>query len=494
MTFLSYVDTYIKEGTVQEDLADLLSTAGWVISKTFYKVAFNGSLLWTVPSQNDFTTNIVAAKHVILSNPNLPKTNLGVAIIGSMNPLWSKVTSKPTGGLNAAGDFNAFATWVKTEVEKVEPLPTDTNRMTKFFSPAALYFYIIENIPSVAEDSWTALPAGDDLERTALDVEVWEGGYKKTSEIPSYKVVYFDPELGAMQSPVSKCILRFNKSPLEDLYNETYDVFQNNTNWWFDSDISVKGFIDTNAAFFVMHADTVPAWEDNVVPSIPFYLGKVEPFQKEDGTYYDYESIAFFAGSCPESTVITKIPEKDYDDYLKSAYQTTIFPLLKDYPRHPSNGVDTVTIQRAKQGARYQAYFLSWNTAPNAMPPDRQNKHITDFTGDGFDRDYPRAWNNFESEEFKYQFNPSRYSDKIHTSKIYVAHPEEGLVGSLYHAIGLSPIGIMSGKIRVLIDPCAANKYEYYRYYIVDGVSPLTKRPGTVYRPIGLGLRDDTIV
>lgn len=497
MSALAFIDTKVKEGSFQEDFADILSAGGWSIAKTFYKIAYPDYVIDPEYLSANFQPyNIIpinVAKHVILenSNPAFSKTFLGVAMRGVLSPRWDSLSANKPVNAVSPEQSAGFTEWVKGQVEALED---EDDSATKFFTSSELYFYIVEKIPSVAGESWNTIPfTSGALEQGCLDVEVWKAYYKQVVGVggSSYKFTIVEPELVLVQSPITKCTTRYASPPLESLYNVTFDVVETRTNWWADSDISVIGYIDNDAAFFVLQADVVPAWEDNVVPSIPFYLGRIRPFENDEGELLDYDAVAFFAGTAP-SGAISEIPMFDFTNYDKSKYQKTLMPILKDYPRHPSNGVDTVTVHRARRGARYQAYFLSWNSSLDDILPSRSERHNTDFTSDTFDRQYPRAWQHPESDEYLYCFNPSRYSDKIHTSRIYVMHPEEGLVGHLYHAIGMASIGITSGKVRVIVDPCSVDRYEYYKYMVVDGVSPLTKRPGTVYRPIGLGILDDT--
>lgn len=495
---MGYIDKYIDEGNIQIGLAAALASASanWSVAKTFYKAAFDKQAI--APERGleaDASVKICVARHVILANSSLPNSYLGIATVGDMSPLLGTLTKDsvlPKNSLDAA-DNVPFADWIKGEIAKLEPEGGSVN--TKFFSSSVLYFYMLEKLPTAADNSYNVFPfESSKLEQACLDIECWKAYFEPyTSTTSNYRFVIREPDMGVLQSPISKCATRFSKEPIEDSYDETYDVFHNYTNWWFDSKVSVKGYIDDKALFVILQADTTPAWEDNIVPSIPLYFGLLEPFKDESGISLDYKAVAFFAGTAPDSS-LTEIPAFDFDNYDKKSYQSILTPILKQYPRHPSNGVDTVMVQRARKGARYQANFLSWNTTSDDIAPDRSDRHSTDFTGSEIDRDYPRAWMHSGSDEYMYWFNPSRYSGKIHTSKIYVMHPEEGLIGSLYHAIGMSSVGIAGGKIRVLVDPCGTTKYQYYRFSVVDGISPLTKRPGTVYRPIGLGILDDTSI
>ncbi len=498
-----YVDTgnlsdaeKVIEGKFQERFLALLQSQSsnvWSLAKKFYKVAYSKSYIdpGHNPQQSD-EIPVKVAQHYILKNSNISNTYLGIALIGEMSILWGSLSEeeRPVNSLNLA-ENQSFISVIQ---EKIDELETDTSssdlKMTKFFNPASVYFYVTDRLPSIIEGGWGLLPWGttpgslgyiEGLERACLDVEVWNAYYS------AGKFVIREPELNVMQSPITKCILRYSKQPIEDLYSEEYDVVQNDTNWWYDSEVHIKGCIDDYGFFLIVQADNVPAWEDNIVPCIPLYFGRVDVVEDNDSC------VAFFGGTMPDVT-LNQVAAFDFDDPDRDEFQKYILPILKTYPRHPSNGLDTVMVKRCKYGARYQSYYLAWGATPNIMPPDRENKHVTEFT-DSIVRDYPRAWNQHKADEYAYWFNPSQYSKKIHTSKIYIVHPEEGVRGNLRWSVGLSPIGVSNGnKIRVMIDPCGTEQrpvYEYYRYNLIDGVSPLTKRPGTPYRPIGLGIRED---
>ncbi|TPG81301.1 hypothetical protein EEL32_20610 [Brevibacillus laterosporus] len=172
----------------------------------------------------------------------------------------------------------------------------------------------------------------------------------------------------------------------------------------------------------------------------------------------------------------------DYNDYEDSNQQEIILPILKDYPHFPSNGIDSIMVKRTKFGARYQAHYLMWNIPPNTMPPARIGNN------GGM---HPRAWRDAENPSYKYQFSPSRYSDKAHTSRALIVHPEDGKYGTLRNVILVSPLTIMNGdELKEADKKCedGVNTYKTYSYYLVEGISPLTKRASTAYAPAGLGI------
>lgn len=60
-------------------------------------------------------------------------------------------------------------------------------------------------------------------------------------------------------------------------------------------------------------------------------------------------------------------------------------------------------------------------------------------------RKYPRAWNYLRFGYYQYGFHPSRYSDKIHTSRATVMHPEDGIIGHIPNIVLLPAINVMDG-------------------------------------------------
>lgn len=501
----SFVDVSIKEGRFQQELADLIKSKSteWKIGRVFYRIVYpatSGTIIGVVP--------VAIARHYIMESTALPGIKFGMATVGKLS-LANGIGDCPTesqpkrSGTNEGAtptDEKPFIDWVKSKVAALEPT-ADSNKATRFFDSSTVYFYMCEQYPAAVPEAsgteataqWTMMYSsyGDETKFT-LDIENWF--YK----IENNAVTLLKPELQVMQSPISRAVLHYDGEPVADYYNETYKVEQAGTNWWFDSLVSVKGSIDKQGFLLTLASDAAPAWEDNIVPIIPLHFGLVEPFKDDAGNYMNYKAVAMFTGSCPcylnptspfTITPVTGVSAVDFDDPKVKA--PTILPVLKTYPRHASNGVDTVMVWRGTKGARYQEHFLSWSTAPNKMPPDRSDTHDTAFSGE-VARDYPRAWNQPLTEEYSYRFNPSRYSNKVHTSKVYLVHPEEGVVGALRNAIGMSPIGVSGGKVKVLKDPCnvAGGSYENFRYMVVEGQSPLTKRPGTPYRPCGLGISE----
>ncbi len=479
----------------------------------------------------------------------------------------------------------------------------------KLYERHTLYFYQLEKwIGNGKMHTGWQTTDEDVLRRLAVDAEVQTSMWDlQDSSALKFTVTDKFPQM--YQSPITVARTRIPQLEVMDkvaLMNVKY------TNWWEDSKVRVKGFVDGRSTMLIIEADTAPIWQDNAVPSIPLYMGdfnikeEAEEVVKRDiifdflrkttrsstvisskpmtneGSYvrvwlmgdangdFPNESIkltiageeigdfntsydtpptnnrgdAQFMGefdltgvegktsitiqaesgdgvggagdytpvgarmflelSVDTASTTDKAPSAifsgtaltrdrataeaalaasgrfDYDDVdLK---QPLLLPMLKEYQGSPSNGIDSVMVNRNKYGARYQAHYLSWALAPNDMPPLRE---------DSKGHKHPRAWNNYLTDVYKFKFNTSRYSEKTHSSRATLIHPEDGKFGTLRNVILVSPLTIMNGdELEVVKDHCAPDedKFSIYSYMLVEGISPLTKRPATAFRPAGLGI------
>ncbi|OBZ11857.1 hypothetical protein A8L34_16155 [Bacillus sp. FJAT-27264] len=464
----------VTEADIQPRLGDLLATAGWKVVANFKKVTFDASIMRSTYIGNDQSNiSIYVAEHFIYANKE--NKMFGVAILGNWEQNLGQLRSSgksPDGG-NAnpnKATLAVFSQWA-------------TNEFRKYRSPQTLYIYMVEQLSGLKpanEDiclPWNNTSASE-LKRAVLDIEVEASAWVGSGTSSVFTVV--KAEGGRMQSPIIQAGLRTNL--LEKYYDENIHYAVQNTNWWHDSEISIKGHLTDTSLFFIMQCDNVPAPEGNLVPIIPFYFGKLDAVEEGDNAY------AMFAGSVPIvgtgslDSQLKAIAEYDFDN--TATRQQNIMPLMKTYPKYPANGLDNIMVSRGKLGARYQAYYLSWNAPANDITPTRSSV-------DG-KKDYPRAWNNAENPLYKYSFNPSRYSQKVHTSKLYVIHPEEGVRGALKDTIALSALSFNANKLRVKKEHCP-DEFDVFRYFLVEGVSPLTKKPGTQYRPAGIGLYYNTV-
>ncbi|KJD47064.1 hypothetical protein [Paenibacillus terrae] len=462
---MSFIDTTaaaftpkVTEADLQPRLGELLATAGWKVAANYKRVIFDANI--THPSdavRNYQNFRITVAEHFIYSNKD--NQSFGIAIAGTWYPRLVDYVKRPD-----KDSYKQFGEWA-------------TNEFRKYRLSHTLYVYMLEDLKGLKPDGADVVLAWNDNSeagqlRAALDIEVEESAWKTTVSGPMFTVT--KAEGARMQSPIMQAGLRYKL--MESYYNNSFNYPVQNTNWWSDSEISVKGTLSDTNFFFTIQCDNVPAPENNLVPIIPLYFGKLDPVEEGDNVY------ALFAGTVPIRDTVNGVATYDFDD--TTTRQPHIMPLLKSYPNFPANGMDNIMVNRAKLGARYQAHYLSWNSPPNLMPPARTS-------ADG-KKDYPRAWNNAENPLYKYTFNPSRYSGKVHTSKVYVIHPEEGVRGTLKDTISLAAFSFNANKLRVKRANCP-DEFDVYRYFLIEGISPLTKKPGTQFRSAGIGLYVNTV-
>ncbi|OBR67750.1 hypothetical protein A7K91_08425 [Paenibacillus oryzae] len=449
----------VNEADLQGRLGQLLATQNWTVAANVKKVVYDAR--WTKPSAVNVNTSVVrntVAEHFIYKNAE--GKMFGVAIAGTweMTIGAMRAINKDPKVITA----QEFADWA-------------TNEFRSYRAPHTLYMYMIEQTSGLVENNpdivlmWEGSEADAQL-RAALDIEVEKAEWKTDAQTTGVYTVTL-AHLDRMQSPIMTAGLRTKL--LDNYYSSGLSAPAQFTNWWYDSELSIKGHMTPTNLFLIIQADNVPAPEGNLVPSIPLYFGKIDPIEEGDEAY------AMFVGSVPPGTSLSSIENYDFDNTTRLP---SILPLLKSYPKYPANGLDSVMMSRSKLGSRYQAYYLSWNAPANAIPPERSKNG----------KDYPRAWNGAENPLYKYSFNPSRYSQKVHTSKVYLIHPEEGVRGSLKDTIALSALSFNANKLRVRKELCP-NEYDVFRYFLVEGISPFTKKPGTQYRPAGIGLYVNTV-
>ncbi|ONG75125.1 hypothetical protein BKK42_29620 [Bacillus cereus] len=57
----------------------------------------------------------------------------------------------------------------------------------------------------------------------------------------------------------------------------------------------------------------------------------------------------------------------------------------------------------------------------------------------------------------------------------------------------LSPLGLLNGdRLKVRQNTCP-DTHDIYRFFNVDAIAPITKRPATAYRPAGFGIFEKTV-
>lgn len=275
--------------------------------------------------------------------------------------------------------------------------------------------------------------------RNALDVENISGA----------------KDLDVFQSPMIPIIMRKRENEEVFFENMVY------TNWWEDSLIRVRGYVDNKMAFITVQSDNAPRWEDNLVPRIPLFLGRFQSFSAEAKG-----NLAIFGGSQGRF---------DPDDYSNR----TPLPIAQTYKSHPGNGISDVIVRRTKYGARYQAHYLAWNTTPNAMEPTLEG--------------YPRSWNTPPG----YMFNPSAYANEVFSSEVYIVHPEHGYYGFIPNIILTNQLSILDGDIlEVETSTCQVfngteweGDFDEYIYTEIDAPSPLTIPGRSIHRSAGIGIK-----
>lgn len=356
------------------------------------------------------------------------------------------------------------------------------------FRRPALYTYMLDNYDmsgDINEVTEYKFAWSGDLKRACLDMEVFETNWKtespaSTSTVLQVKTVKAEHN----QSPIVESDYRH--PDLDKLvFDYTFNSYVKQGNYWSDSIITIKGQIDEGTAAFVMWGDTAPAYEGGVAPIIPIYIGDgedLEGFEDDKTSHMD----VIFGGTVPK-VALNSVPSFDFDEAGKDKFYTPIMPLMKQLDDTIGNGLDNVIVRRNKNGARYVGHYISTSVPPNSMPPDR----IHDENG----YNYPRAWQQPGNTEYNYKFNPSAYTEDVMAGEAYLMHPEEGMRGLLRHIILSNPLSLLNeDTLRVTDDFCAdpstGEGYTDYKYYLVEGVSPVTKRPSIHYRPMGLAIEE----
>lgn len=616
----SPVDSYIKidEDNAIEQIGQILIDNGWTFVKSFFKAVGDTRAYYR---GNDERTNYAFAQHFIYRNAEgkfLGMANVGVHSISYIVG-YGEVIRRPYDDLNEKDpNFGMVPTWEAWARQKY----ADTAKNTSIF------FYMLEKVPSdeeVPEGSLISITAMPGMSGTRLDIaKDRDSNYKKIMwwnnttvvqqveldkddwdlefngkslsasreyligqalDIEVYKTTWHEKrkevsidyaEPRVMQSPCVDVMMR--PGILEYVNNPIYY-----TNWWTDSEIRLKGFVDSTTFNVVIQADSAPKFNGNAVPTIPLYYGKIIPIQEVNKDLHE-PGYALFGGCVPpaetietarakgtilsasitkasttlhvtDASLLPNAPSKivisgkeivemvsktgnklevirgvgvngkpdlegpeleaelkkvvkdwkrgvsvrptqedveaieeqdpskiismfDFDNPYSRMADPHI-PILKVYNDYPSNGLDSVMCSKTRYGARYQAHYLSFGAPPNPMPPARAVDK----------KKYPQAYNSMEKNtNYKYEFNKSKYSGKVHATPVYVVHPEDGVRGMLKYAIGFNSQSIGNSGLKVKTKDCPDKEYDKYLPNVVSAVSPLTKRPGVAHRPMGLGI------
>src|SRR5690606_30774194 len=114
------------------------------------------------------------------------------------------------------------------------------------------------------------------------------------------------------------------------VYNENFNTLVNVGNYWKDSNIILKGFVDERTAAYVLWSDTAPSSNMNAVPIIPLYLGEgedLEGYEKGDNDHSLLDVI--YGGTVPKES-LKKVPEFDFDLIDKEKFYVPLSPLMRE--------------------------------------------------------------------------------------------------------------------------------------------------------------------
>lgn len=455
---MPYIETLFTEQTLQSDFIAAAVANGWEEVKRFRKVAYQFNDIffgiasgWMEPWKHSL--KIMIADHALLRNRR--GDIFGIARICEPPLQWGDLPSQ----------FKNGELPNQAQLEENDELRQQLHDWMfsqwndTFVDTSKIYFYMLKSVPSIPDGLRIVYPSNTLTVRDALDIELLH--YEPRKLVTGYGYEFFatNAQHEIMQSPIVPVSTREVNVPDNGWL----------TNWWPDSKIRVEGFINDDMLILVIQADNTAAFDDNNVPTIPIYFGSLVPFDVNDT-----ENAVLFAG--------TAVSDAKYKYDLETPHIPTaniILPTNKQYPKYPGNGIDNLIVKRTKLGAYYQAYSLSYQATPEKMPPDRQST-------DG--KQYVSAWKNKSNDEYQYQFNPSRYTKRAHVSRAIVTHPEEGHRGYLKGLVMTHSVGMRNGVRLKLKKQACPDVFEYYKYFVVDAISPLTKRPAIVSRPAGFGI------
>ncbi|OLN21700.1 hypothetical protein BTO30_13435 [Domibacillus antri] len=453
---MPYISSMFTEQTLQTDFVALAVANGWLEVARFKKVTYVFTDIFygtnSIPEPSTLPLELKIADHALLKNSR--GDIYAIARICEPELTWGDIPAEFKTG----------------ELPNQEQLGTDSvlreslhawmhdQWNEQLVDTSKIYFYMLNSAPTIPVSNEVVFPTSAASIRDVLDIELLGYEPKLIEGGTSYEIIRTDVQHLIMQSPMTPVSTR-NIGTSDNGWM---------TNWWPDSKLKVEGFIDGEVLSLLIRADNTAAYDDNQVPMIPVYFGPLVPLDPADT---DHASL--FAGSA------VGLPTYQYDSTTPFIADTAILlPTEKQYPQNPGNGIDNIIVKRSKLGAYYQAYSLSVSTGPEQMPPDRK---------DDAGRQFPSAWRNEANDEYTYPATSS-YTNKATVSRAWVVHPEERERGYLKHMIVASSVGPRNGVRLKLKKAACPDVFEYYKYIVVDAVSPLTKRPSVPYRPMGFGI------
>ncbi|MCY8119619.1 hypothetical protein MOC55_13925 [Bacillus spizizenii] len=332
----------------------------------------------------------------------------------------------------------AFAQSTGAVKISTKDLPTNKKDLLKWFVNFYKDFVDYTTVYAYTLDKYEGythfISGGKATPVTVLGDDSGVGVHKASLDIEYHNKNDYHPDM--KQSPIITMKLKGDTG--EHVASIGKLNYKTNTNWWADSLIQLRGVFDETSAFFTLKVDSAPMWEDNGVTLVPFFFGNLVT---KNTTKSNETPIAMLGG-----TQVGKF--FDFDNVEEKT--DTLQPITRNYVHHPSNGIDSVMVKKTKYGSRYQEHFLRWNAPPNQMPPTREElrkvkKSLGTDQEEEFARKYPRAWNYLRYGYYNYGFHPSRYSEKIHSSRATVMHPEDGVIGYIPNIVLIPLINLMEG-------------------------------------------------
>lgn len=473
---MAWINLGAHEGDLQNEFIQVIIQNGWTLVGHFKKVAYPASWINPiVPKLDIVDIQFGCAEHFIFKSGDPQAPYFGIAMYGSMSIKYGLMTlaTKPWIDVAPEDIDGTSGKRYRSQTGYTDLGNFITNLYSKSFKEThTVYLYMCENYPTeltLNDDVVIAWVDGsaEGLRRACLDIEVHDTGWDGVQGI--YNFAIYDARPNYMQSPYVPIRMKIPTVTKQTEYGSVMGNLTTQNNWWYDSTVRMYGYVDNISINIIFQADKSAAYTRNTVPSIPLFIGKFISLDPADKGNY-----AISAGSALE----------DFDDNFDfdnpvNMNESVMCPLLKNYVAFPGDGVDRIMVYRGKFGARYQSHVLSWDAPPNLMPPSRQRS--TDKA------EYPQAWVSLPHIK-EVKFNSSEYTEKVHTSRAYITHPEEGYRGYFPQFIVLPPMSIVEGdKLKVRKATCP-DSFDVYRFYLTEAISPFSKIPGTPYRPAGIGI------
>ncbi|MGE7624640.1 hypothetical protein ACQKMD_16760 [Viridibacillus sp. NPDC096237] len=454
---MPYIKKLLTEENFSKGIVDLAVKNGWTLLKTFKKLSYNfqgifyGNAIPTEP--DDVKLPFKIATHSLIKNSR--GDIYGIARICDLEIKYKDIPTKFKSGSLPNQTLLCTNSELREELHtflfgKEEIIKIDTSKV---------YFYMIHEEPKFLdiENFRIVYPSQAVKAADVLDIELQ--GYEPIKE--KTNVYKFEPT-------INHTLMR--QSPMVNASMRQTGQIDNGwlTNWWPDSTIKIEGFVNEEVLALMVRADSTPAFHDNQVPMLPVYFGHVVSLLPSDSG-----NAALFAGTAVNS------PAYAYNTTTPHVPASQILmPLNKKYPQFPGNGIDNIIVKRGIQGAFYQGYNFKTFAQPEKAQPDRK---------DDQGRQFVSAWKNENNNEYTYP-PTSLYNNKAAVTKAYITHAEERDRGYLKYLIFAPSIGPRNGaKLKNKKASCP-DVFEYYKYFVSDAVSPITKRPSIVYRPIGIGI------